>query len=41
MLNWDPAIADRLLNLAQAQYPGRTELWYHEKVIEDLIRDRR
>lgn len=33
-------IAERLIDQAKAKYPGRTEQWYWEKVINDLERDR-
>ncbi|MBD2388813.1 hypothetical protein [Cylindrospermum sp. FACHB-282] len=41
LLKGDAATARRLLNGACQRYPGRTEIWYLEKVISDLERDRR
>ena len=41
MLNGDKEAALRLLRHARKNNPGRTYLWYHEKVIRDLSRDRR
>lgn len=41
MLNGDKNAALRLLRSARQNNPGRTYLWYHEKVIRDLERDRR
>ena len=41
MLNGDKKAALRLLRHARKNNPGRTYLWYHEKVIRDLSRDRR
>ncbi|WP_072621601.1 tetratricopeptide repeat protein [Spirulina major] len=33
-------IAERLIQQAKAEFPGRSEVWYLEKVIADLERDR-
>jgi hypothetical protein len=41
MLGGDRQAALRLLRTARKNNPGRTYLWYHEKVIGDLLRDRR
>ena len=41
MLNGDRQAALRLLTGARKNNPGRSYLWYHEKVIRDLSRDRR
>ena len=41
MLNGDRLAALRLLRGARKNNPGRSYLWYHEKVIRDLSRDRR
>ena len=41
MLNGDRQAALRLLRSARKNNPGRSYLWYHEKVIRDLLRDRR
>ena len=41
MLGGDRAAALRLLRHARKNNPGRSYLWYHEKVIRDLSRDRR
>ena len=41
MLNSDRAAALRLFRGARKNNPGRSYLWYHEKVIRDLSRDRR
>ena len=41
MLNGDKKAALRLLRNARKNHPGRSYLWYHEKVIGDLSRDRR
>lgn len=41
MLGGDRKVALRLLRNARKNHPGRTYLWYHEKVIGDLERDRR
>lgn len=36
----DRDIANRLVNLAKLNYPGKSEEWYLEKVIYDLRRGR-
>ena len=41
MLNGDKQAALRLLRHARRNNPGRTYLWYYEKVIRDLSRDRK
>lgn len=41
MLGGDQKTALRLLRNARKNNPGRSYLWYHEKVIRDLERDRR
>lgn len=41
MVSGNRGIAERLLAIAQEQYPGKTEAWYLEKVIADLEGDRR
>jgi uncharacterized protein HemY len=41
LLNGDRKTADRLLQQARFQHPGRSENWYWEKVAYDLKRDRR
>lgn len=41
MLGGDRQAALRLLRSARKNNPGRSYLWYHEKVIRDLFRDRR
>ena len=41
MLGGDKKAALRLLRHARRKNPGRSYLWYHEKVIADLRRDRR
>lgn len=41
LLGGDKKTALRLLRNARKNHPGRTYLWYHEKVIRDLERDRR
>ncbi len=41
MLGGDRQAALRLLRSACKNNPGRSYLWYHEKVIRDLSRDRR
>ena len=41
MLGGDKKTALRLLRNARKNHPGRSYLWYHEKVIRDLSRDRR
>ena len=41
LVNGDTAAAQRLLDRAKQNNPGREPVWYVEKVIEDLIRDRR
>lgn len=41
LLNGDHKAALRLLRHARENNPGRSYLWYHEKVIHDLQRDRR
>ena len=41
MLGGDRKAALRLLRNARKNHPGRSYLWYHEKVIADLKRDRR
>ncbi|MBW4652532.1 MAG: hypothetical protein KME20_05745 [Kaiparowitsia implicata GSE-PSE-MK54-09C] len=40
LLNSDRETADRLLTLVRRQHPDRSTQWHHEKVIDDLIRDR-
>lgn len=41
LLGRDRQAALRLLKNARKNHPGRSYLWYHEKVIRDLERDRR
>ncbi|NJN85799.1 MAG: hypothetical protein HC881_05150 [Leptolyngbyaceae cyanobacterium SL_7_1] len=41
LLNGDRKTADRLLQQARFQHPGKSENWYWEKVAYDLKRDRR
>ncbi|MGL5794459.1 MAG: tetratricopeptide repeat protein, partial [Waterburya sp.] len=41
MLGGDKKAALRLLRNARKNNPGRSYLWYHEKVIRDIERDRR
>lgn len=41
LLGGDRQAALRLLRSARKNNPGRSYLWYHEKVIRDLFRDRR
>ena len=41
LLGGDKNAALRLLRNARKNHPGRSYLWYHEKVIRDLERDRR
>lgn len=41
MLGGDKKAALRLLRNARKNHPGKSYLWYHEKVIRDLERDRR
>ncbi|MEO1464916.1 MAG: hypothetical protein AAFR63_00475 [Cyanobacteria bacterium J06631_6] len=41
MLGGDKKLILRLLRHARQQHPGKSYLWYHEKVIRDLERDRR
>lgn len=41
MLGGDQKAALRLLRNARKNNPGKSYLWYHEKVIRDLERDRR
>ena len=41
MLNGDKKTVLRLLRNARKNNPGKSYLWYHEKVIRDLERDRR
>ncbi|MEM6614855.1 MAG: hypothetical protein AAF652_21965, partial [Cyanobacteria bacterium P01_C01_bin.72] len=41
MLGGDKKLILRLLRHARKQHPGKSYLWYHEKVIRDLERDRR
>ncbi|BAY98922.1 hypothetical protein NIES37_29000 [Tolypothrix tenuis PCC 7101] len=40
-LDGDIDTAERLIEQARENYPGMSENWYVEKVIEDLDRDRR
>ncbi|MBD2461959.1 hypothetical protein H6G89_12970 [Oscillatoria sp. FACHB-1407] len=40
MMSGDRAAAQRLLTHARSKHPGHMEMWYWEKVIEDLERDR-
>ncbi len=40
-LNWDRQTADRLLNQIRTKYPEKPNQWQYEKVLEDLIRDRK
>lgn len=41
LVNGDRSTALRLVKSAKNSHPGRSEDWYWEKAIEDLIRDRR
>jgi hypothetical protein len=41
MLGGDKQVVLRLLRNARKNNPGKSYLWYHEKVIRDLERDRR
>jgi hypothetical protein len=41
MLGGDHKTALRLLRNTRKNNPGKSYLWYHEKVIRDLERDRR
>lgn len=41
MLGGDQKAVLRLLRSARKNNPGKSYLWYHEKVIRDLERDRR
>lgn len=41
MLAGDQNAALRLINAVREKHPGKDELWYWEKVISDLERDRR
>lgn len=41
MLGGDQKAALRLLRNVRKNNPGKSYLWYHEKVIRDLERDRR
>ncbi|MFW6358999.1 MAG: hypothetical protein ACOC0N_07295 [Chroococcales cyanobacterium] len=41
MVGGDAAIAARLLTSVRHKHPGKDEIWYWEKVIGDLERDRR
>jgi hypothetical protein len=41
LLGGDRQAVLRLLRSARKNNPGRSYLWYHEKVIRDLFRDRR
>ncbi|MEM7595690.1 MAG: hypothetical protein AAF383_30020 [Cyanobacteria bacterium P01_A01_bin.83] len=41
LLGGDKQTALRLLRNARKNHPGKSYLWYHEKVIYDLERDRR
>lgn len=41
LLGGNKQTALRLLRNARKNHPGRSYLWYHEKVIRDLERDRR
>lgn len=41
LLGGNKNTALRLLRNARKNHPGRSYLWYHEKVIRDLERDRR
>lgn len=35
----DRQLAIRLINKAKLRFPGKSERWYHEKVLYDLERD--
>ena len=41
MMGGDKKAVLRLLRHARKKHPGKSYLWYHEKVIADLQRDRR
>lgn len=41
MVGGEQATANRLLDNIRSKYPGREEIWYWEKIIADLERDRR
>ncbi|MDX2212263.1 MAG: hypothetical protein SFY66_03130 [Oculatellaceae cyanobacterium bins.114] len=40
MMSGDRIAAQRLLTHTRSKHPGHTEVWYWEKVVEDLERDR-
>lgn len=41
LLHGDKSAARRLIEQAKRRNPGRSEVWYYEKVISDLESDRR
>lgn len=41
LLQGDMATANRLLKQVRSLHPHKPERWYYEKVIRDLVRDRR
>ena len=41
MVSGDKEAAHRLVEIVRTANPGRSEQWYWEKAIDDLIRDRR
>ena len=41
LLGGDKKAALRLLRSVRKNHPGKSYLWYHEKVIRDLEKDRR
>jgi hypothetical protein len=40
LVGGDTNVADRLIEQAKQDYPGMPEMWYRERVIADLERDR-
>ncbi len=41
MVGGDTHAVNRIINNLKQKYPGKTELWYWEKAMEDLEKDRR
>lgn len=41
MVSGDSSLATRLVDSARYLNPGKSETWYWEKAIDDLVRDRR
>lgn len=41
LVNYDKSTMKRLIDQLKRQYPNKEEIWYYERAISDLERDRR